>query len=59
MSWKLIVKSSAGSATFWKDIWTISRIESNPFLCQEIEKDIRRSVAHTFPYLVFTLLKKK
>ena len=29
------------------------RILPNPFLYQEVETDIRRAVAHTFPYLVF------
>lgn len=29
------------------------RIRPNPFLYQEVEKDIRRAVTHTFPYLVF------
>ena len=29
------------------------RIVPNPYLYQEAEPDIRRAVAHTFPYLVF------
>jgi plasmid stabilization system protein ParE len=30
-----------------------NRILLNPLLYQEVEADIRRAVAHTFPYLVF------
>lgn len=34
------------------------RIESNPYLYQEIEEGVRRSVTHTFPYLVFYTIEK-
>ena len=29
------------------------RVLPDPFLYQEVEKDIRRAVTHTFPFLVF------
>ena len=32
---------------------SFNRIESNPYLYQEIEEGIRRSVTHTFPYIHF------
>jgi plasmid stabilization system protein ParE len=32
---------------------TFDRIIPNPYQYQEVESDIRRAVAHTFPYLVF------
>jgi plasmid stabilization system protein ParE len=37
---------------------SFSRIESNPYLYQEIEEGIRRSITHTFPYLVFYTIEK-
>ena len=32
---------------------SFNRIESNPYLYQEIEEGIRSSVTHTFPYIIF------
>lgn len=32
---------------------SLNRIAPNPCQYQEVEPDIRRSVVHTFPYLVF------
>ena len=32
---------------------SLARIALNPLQYQEVEPDIRRAVAHTFPYLVF------
>lgn len=39
--------------------FTFDRIIPNPFLYQEVEPDIRRAVAHTFPYLVFYTFDEK
>jgi plasmid stabilization system protein ParE len=37
---------------------SFDRIESNPYLYQEIEEGIRRSITHTFPYIVFYTIEK-
>jgi len=37
---------------------SFNRIESNPHLYQEIEEGIRRSITHTFPYIVFYTIEK-
>jgi len=37
---------------------SFNRIKSNPYLYQEIEEGIRRSITHTFPYIVFYTIEE-
>ncbi len=37
---------------------SFNRIKSDPYLYQEIEEGIRRSITHTFPYIVFYTIEE-
>ena len=37
---------------------SFNRIKSDPYLYQEIEEGVRRSITHTFPYIVFYTIEK-